>query len=76
MKSLNEIMHLNHPTLAVPTVVQWVKNLNLTTAAVVAAEVQVQSLAQWVDLKDTVLSQLWLKFHPWPGNLHMLWVWP
>ena len=36
--------------------------------------------AQWV--KDLMLSLLWLrqllwhKFNPWPGNFHMLHVWP
>ena len=37
-------------------------------------------VAQWV--KDMVLPQLWcwsklqLRFSPWPGNFHMLWVQP
>ena len=37
-------------------------------------------MVQWV--KDLVLLQLWcwlqlrLRFDPWPGNFHMLWVWP
>ena len=37
-------------------------------------------LALWV--KDVALLQLWctsqlhLGFDPWPGNVHMLWVWP
>ena len=21
-------------------------------------------------------SLLWLRFHPWPGNAYMLWLWP
>ena len=25
---------------------------------------------------DPALSQVWLRFHPWPENFHMLWVWP
>ena len=29
----------------------------------------VQAVAQWV--KDLALLQLWLEFHPWPGNFHM-----
>ena len=34
----------------------------------------IPSPAQWV--KDLVLLQLWLEFDPWPGNFHMLQVWP
>ena len=40
----------------------------------------VQSPAQCSGLKDLALwqlwyrSQLWLRFSPWPGNIHMLWV--
>ena len=26
-------------------------------------------MEQWV--KDLALLQLWLRFHPWPGNFHM-----
>ena len=31
-------------------------------------------VAQWV--KYTALSLLWLRSDPWPGNFHMLQVWP
>ena len=31
-------------------------------------------MAQWV--KDPVLSLLWLRFAPWPGNFCMSQVWP
>ena len=24
-------------------------------------------------VKDLALSLLWLRFDPWPGNIHMLW---
>lgn len=30
-------------------------------------------VAQWA--KD-LASLLWYRFHPWPGNFHMVWVWP
>ena len=59
---------------------QWVKNL--TAVARVAAEVRVQSLAWCSGEKDLAAlqlwrrSQLWLGFHPWPGNFHMLKMWP
>ena len=59
---------------------QWVENL--TAAAWVTAEVQVQSPAQCNGLKDPVLPQLWLGlqlwlgFNPWPRNFHMPWVRP
>ena len=33
----------------------------------------VPTVVQWV--KDLALLQLWLRFNPWPGNFHMLWVW-
>ena len=50
---------------------QWVRNLN--TVAQAAVEAQVQSLARHNGLKDLVL-QLWVRFNPWPGNVHMPWV--
>ena len=53
---------------------QWVKNL--TAAAQVTAEAKVRSLARCSGLKDLTLLQLQLGFNPWPGNFHMLWVWP
>ena len=59
---------------------QWVKNP--TAMAWVAEELQVRSLASHSGLKDLALSQLWcrsmlrLRFDPWPGNFHMLQVWP
>ena len=60
----------------VPAVAQWVKNL--TAAAQVAAEAQVQSPAQGSVLKDPALPQLrcrlqlQLGFSPWPRNFHIL----
>lgn len=39
----------------------------------------IPAVAQWV--KDLVLlllwhrSKLWLRLGPWPGNVHMLWMW-
>ena len=54
--------------------VLWVKNP--IAATWVAAEVQAQSLAWHSGLKHLVLLQLWLRFSPWPRNLHMLLVWP
>ena len=47
-----------------------------------SARTQVQSLAQHSGLKDPVLLQLWcrlklwLGFDPWPGNFHVLRVYP
>ena len=35
-----------------------------------------RSLAWCRGLNDQALLQLWLGFNPWPGNLHVLWVWP
>ena len=41
---------------------------------------EVPAVSQWV--KDLALLQLWcrsklqLKFSPWPGNFHILKVWP
>ena len=52
----------------VPPVAQWVKNP--TAVAPVTLETMVQSLAQHRGLKDLALLQLWLGFHPWPGNIH------
>ena len=60
--------------------VHWVENP--TAAAWVIAEMQVQALAGHSGLKDLVLlqlrprSQLWLRFSPWPGNVHVLQVQP
>ena len=56
----------------VPTMMQWVKNL--TAAAQVAVEMQIQFPVWCSGLKDTVLPkvghklQLHLPFHPWPRN--------
>ena len=53
---------------------QWVKNL--TAAAQVTAEAQVQLPAQCRGLKDPALlqlcrrTQLQLRFNLWPGNLY------
>ena len=53
---------------------QWVKNL--TAAAQVTAEAQVQFPAQCRGLKDPALpqlcrrTQLQLRFNLWPGNLY------
>ena len=46
---------------------QWDKNP--TAVAQVTTEVWVQSLVQ-------PRSQLGLRFNPWPGRVHTLWVWP
>ena len=60
----------------VPPMVQWVKDL--TSAAWIAMEEQVQSVAWFSGLQDQVLPQLqcrlqlWLGFNPWPRNSHML----
>ena len=40
---------------------------NLTAAALVTAEVQVQSSAQHSGLKGLALPQLWLRFNSWLG---------
>ena len=60
--------------IGVPIMGQWVKNL--TAAAGISAEVKIQSLAWARVLKDLALLklQLWLRFNPWPGNIHMPWV--
>ena len=52
------------------------KNKNPIALAGVAAEAWVPSPARYGGLKDPVLPQLWLGCSPWPGNLHMLRVWP
>ena len=79
-----EETHLRAPILnrackdkhsGVPAVAQWVKNP--TAAAWVPVEVWVGSPAQNRGLKDPTLpqllqrSQLWLRFNPWPRNLHI-----
>ena len=56
--------------------VEWVKNLTATVQ--VTVEAQVKSLARHRGLKYSALLQLWcrlkpqVRFHPWPGNFHML----
>ena len=61
---------------------QWVKNLTSVSQVAAEVEAQDQPLAQHCALRDLELpqlqcrSQLWLGFSPWPGNLHMPWVWP
>ena len=59
---------------------QWVKYLTAVVLVVVGA--QVQSPAWYRGLKDLALPQLChrlqlqLRFNPWPGNFHMMWVQP
>ena len=36
--------------------------------------VQTSFMELWV--KDPALPLQWPRFDPWPGNFHMLWVWP
>ena len=61
--------------------VQWVKDL--TAAAQVTTEAWVPPPAWPIGLKDLALPQLllhrlqlWLRFNPWPRNIHMLWIQP
>ena len=62
--------------IGVSDVVQWVNDL----ACLWGSAGSIPSLVQWV--KDLALLQLWcrwqlwLRFSPWPGNLHMPQVWP
>ena len=55
---------------------KWVNNL----ACLCEGSGSIPRQAQWI--KDLVLVQLWcrlqlwLGFDPWPGNVHMPWVWP
>ena len=46
----------NRKYIGIPTVVQWVKD---PVMAQVAAEARVQSMAQYIGLKDLALLQLW-----------------
>ena len=48
---------------------QWVNDL----ACLCGGTGLIPGLAQWV--KDTKLQQLWLRFDPWPRNIHMPQVW-
>ena len=61
-------------SLRVPSTAQWVEYP--TAVAQIIAEVWVQSLALSIGLKEPVLPQLWLGFNSWPGNFHLLQVWP
>ena len=54
--------------------VQWV--MDASAMAWVTAAVGVQSLSRCSGLKHLVLVQLQQGFNLWPGNFHMLWVWP
>ena len=44
---------------------------NPTAAARLAGEVRVHSPASR-ELKDVTLLQLWLRFNPWPRNVHRM----
>ena len=62
-------------TFGVPAVEQWVKNP--TAVARDTAEVQLRPAVQQSRLKDPMLLHLlWLRFSPWPRNVHVLRVWP
>ena len=50
--------------------VQWVNN----PACLYGGTGLIPGPVQW--LKDLALLQLWLRFSLWPGNFHLLWVWP
>ena len=60
--------------------VQWVRHP--TAVAPGNVETQILSLGQCSVFKYLALPQLWyrsqrqLKFSPWPGNFHMIQVWP
>ena len=56
----------------------WCSGLRaqLTAAAWVTAEAWVRSPAQCRGKEELALLQLQLGFNPWPGNFHMLQVWP
>lgn len=51
------LFHLKKINLGVPTMAQWVENL--TAVAWIALEIQVQSLAQYNELKDLVKRSAW-----------------
>ena len=53
----------------IPTAAQWVRNL-------VAVKAWIQSSAWHSGLKDLALLQLQCRFNAWPGNFHLLQVWP
>ena len=75
-----KLLFLGVRNVGVPTVVLWVKNQ--TALDWVSAEAWVQSPTWSSGLKNLALlqlwhrSQLWLKYHLWPGNFHMPQVWP
>ena len=60
----------------VPAIEQWVSDL----ACLCGSDGLISSLVQWG--KDPALPQpwcslpMWLRFSLWPGNFHMLWMWP
>ena len=57
---------------SIPSLAQWVKD-----PALLWAMVEVTHVAWiWHGCGSGVGQQLQLWFDPWPGNLHMLWVWP
>ena len=52
-------------------------------SAVPQWELQRELILKWAkqsslvpqQLKDPLLSRLWLRFNPWPGNFYTLWTW-
>ena len=67
-------LYLNLKKINIPSVVHWLKSP--TAVAQVTVEAWFQSLVQPSGLKYPALSQLQLRFNPWPGNFHMSQVQP
>ena len=56
---------------------QWVKDpkLSLQWHRLGSISCPMQWVTDPVLLQLWCTSQLWLRFSPWPGNFHVLWVW-
>ena len=48
----------------------------ISQEALVLKKTKILEFPGGLAIKDLVLSLLWLRFDPWPGNFHMPWAWP